>query len=81
MKRITLRAAALILAFGLFCAFAGAGVALAVQTHMVNARSYLESALTELNAAEANKNGHRVNAITYVKDAINEVNLGIQAAQ
>ncbi len=81
MKRLTLRNGMLAAVFAVFFALVGAGTALAVQSHMVNARSYLESALSELNQAEANKNGHRVNAINYVKDAINEVNLGIQAAQ
>jgi hypothetical protein len=76
-----LRLGALALAFALFFAAVGAGTALAVQTHMVNARNYLQSALSELQAAETNKGGHRVNAINYVKDAISEVNLGIQYAQ
>jgi len=75
------RAAVLAAIFALFFAGIGAGTALAVQSHMVNARNYLESALSELNQAESNKGGHRVNAINYTKDAINEVNLGIQYAQ
>jgi len=81
MKRPTLRNTILAATFAVFFALVGAGTALAVQTHMVNAHSYLESALSELNQAQANKNGHRVNAINYVRDAINEVNLGIAAAQ
>jgi len=67
--------------FALFFAAIGAGVTLAAQSHMVNARTYLQDALSELQLAEANKGGHRENAINYVKDAINEVNLGIQYAQ
>ena len=47
---------------------------------MVNARTYLNYALSELEAATANKGGHRVNAINYVRQAIDEVNLGIQYA-
>lgn len=81
MKISRLRLGALALFFALFFAAVGAGVALAAQTHMVNARNYLQSALSELNAAQNNKGGHRVNAINYTKDAINEINLGIQYAK
>jgi hypothetical protein len=81
MLRSKIRMGALALLFALVFAGIGAGTALAVQSHMVNARNYLQSALSELNAANANKGGHRVNAINYVKNAINEVNLGIQYAQ
>lgn len=75
------RLAVLALLFALFFGIVGAGTALAVQNHMVNARNYLNSALSELQAANTNKGGHRVNAINYVRNAINEVNLGIQYAQ
>jgi len=75
------RAAVLAALFALFFAGIGAATALAAQSHMVNARNYLQSALSELNQAETNKGGHRVNAINYTKEAINEVNLGIQYAQ
>jgi hypothetical protein len=67
--------------FALFFAAVGAGITLASQPHMVNARNDLNSALSELNQASSNKGGHRENAIKYVNDAINEVNLGIQYAQ
>lgn len=60
--------------FGVFC-----GAALAVQTHMMNARSDLNSALNQLNAAVPDKAGHRVNAINLVNQAIEQVNLGIAA--
>jgi hypothetical protein len=76
-----LRMGAIAIFFAIFFAAVGAAVALAAQPHMVNARNYLQSALSELQQAENNKGGHRVNAINYVKDAINEVNLGIQYAQ
>jgi hypothetical protein len=76
-----LRLAAFAVIFALCFGALGAGTALAVQSHMVNARNYLNDALTELNAAENNKGGHRVNAINYVKDAIQQVNLGIQYAE
>jgi hypothetical protein len=72
---------ALALVFALFFAALGAGVVLAAQPHMVNARNYLNSALSELEAASTNKGGHRVNAINYTKNAINEVNLGIEYAK
>lgn len=75
------RAALLAVFFALIFAGIGAGVTLAVQSHMVNARNDLQAALNELNQAESNKGGHRVNAINYTKDALNEVNLGIQYAQ
>jgi hypothetical protein len=81
IRSLQFRFGLLALVFALFFAAVGAGTALAVQSHMLNARSYLNSALGELDAATANKGGHRVNAINYVKDAINEVNLGIQYAQ
>jgi hypothetical protein len=58
-----------------------AGVALAVQSHMLAARSALNNALTQLNAAEPDKGGHRVNAINLVNQAIGEVNAGIQAGR
>ncbi|HEY6484802.1 MAG TPA: hypothetical protein VIX83_00265 [Candidatus Cybelea sp.] len=75
------RFAAIVLFCAIFFGVIGAGTALAVQTHMVNAKHDLETALNELNSAQANKSGHRVNAINFVKQAINEVNLGIQAAE
>ncbi len=81
MQISKLHFAGLALVFALFFASIGAGVALAAQPHMVNARSYLNSALKELEAANTNKGGHRVNAINYTRNAINEVNLGIQYAQ
>jgi hypothetical protein len=64
----------------LFGAVVGGVAVAATQVHMQNARGDLQSALAQLNAANADKAGHRVNAINYVKQAINEVNLGIQAA-
>ncbi len=81
MQISKLHFAGLALVFALFFAAIGAGAALATQSHMVNARSYLNSALSQLEAADTNKGGHRVNAINYTKDALNEVNLGIQYAK
>jgi hypothetical protein len=71
----------LALLFALFFAGIGAGIAVAAQGHMLNARNYLNSALDELEAASPDKGGHRVNAINYVKNAISEVNAGIQYAR
>lgn len=81
MFKFNLRSIALTLAFALLFTAIGAGVALAVQSHMENARTNLQSALDELNLASSNKGGHRVNAINYVKEALHEVNLGIEYAQ
>jgi hypothetical protein len=75
-----LRLGALALIFAVFFGFAGAGTVLAQQSRMSQARTYLNYALSQLEAATANKGGHRVNAINLVKQAINEVNLGIQYA-
>lgn len=75
------RAGALLALCALVFMSLGAGLALAAQTHMVNARNDLQAALSQLEQAETNKGGHRVNAINYTKNAINEVNLGIQYAQ
>jgi hypothetical protein len=57
------------------------GVAFAYQSHMFAAKSALNNALSQLNAALPDKGGHRVNAINLVNQAINEVNLGIQAGR
>jgi hypothetical protein len=81
VKISKVRFAALALLFALLFAGIGAGTALAVQTHMVNARMHLQEALSELNLASADKAGHRVNAIDLVNQAIHQVNLGIAAAQ
>jgi hypothetical protein len=81
MQISKLRIGVLGLVFAIFFALVGAGAEAAYQNHMVNARGYLNSALSELNQATANKGGHRANAINFVNEAIHEVNLGIQYAQ
>lgn len=48
------------------------------QPNMVNARSYLESALGNLNRASADKGGYREEAMRLVRAAIAEVNVGIE---
>jgi hypothetical protein len=58
----------------------GAGIALAAQPHMVNARGYLYSALHELQVAVPDKGGYRNGAINSVNNAINQVNAGIHWA-
>jgi hypothetical protein len=81
MQRSKLRSGVFALLFALCFAAIGAGTALATQTYMVNARTDLRSALTNLETANSNKGGHRANAINLVKQALNEVNLGIEYAQ
>ena len=76
-----IRTGAFALLFALVFAAIGAGTALAVQTHMVNARTHLQDALSQLQQAQADKGGHRQNAINLVNQAIEQVNLGIQYAQ
>jgi hypothetical protein len=81
MLRSKVKLGVLAVLFALFFAGIGAGIAVAAQTHMINARNYLNSALNELEAARTDKGGHRNNAINYVKNAISEVNAGIQYAR
>ena len=69
----------LALFFAVFFLGIGAGVALAAQSHMLNARAYLNDALLQLNLAVPDKGGHRVQAMNLVKSAISQVNLGIAA--
>jgi hypothetical protein len=58
-----------------------ATVAAPDQPHMQAALDALNSALQNLDKAEADKGGHRANAIKLVKQAIDEVNAGIAAAE
>lgn len=81
MNLSKVRIGALAVLFAMFFTALGAGTALAVQTHMLNARHDLQNALSELNLATADKGGYRVNAINLVQQAIHQVNLGIQYAQ
>lgn len=80
MSALKPRVSALALVFTIFFAGIGTGLAMAAQSRMVNARTYLRDALNELEAAQENKGGHRANAINFVRQAIDEVNLGIQYA-
>ena len=58
----------------------GAGTAVAIQGHMVNARDMLQQAENELQQAEDDKGGHRGIAMNLTRQAIDQVNLGIQFA-
>jgi len=58
---------------------AGGEAAFAYQGHMYSARQDLVSARTQLNQAEADKDGHRVNAIRLVDEALGQTNAGIMA--
>ena len=81
MQISKMRLAALAIIFAIFFAIVGAFAQAAVQNHMNAARNYLNQALSELQAAEADKGGNRNNAINDVKSAITEVNAGIQYAK
>lgn len=81
MKISKLRIGALAALLALLFTGLGAGAALALQNHMYAAKHSLDSALSELKRAPADKGGHRDNAINDVESAINEVSLGIQAAK
>lgn len=48
------------------------------QPNMVKAREYLQSSLSNLNRASADKGGYREQAMRQVRDAINAVNDGIE---
>lgn len=61
--------------FVLLCTLAG--VAFADQPKMAAARSDLQLARMQLQAAMANKGGHRVKAIGDINAAISEINQGI----
>jgi len=69
------------LAAGLLLGGSVTGIALARQPHMYAARTDLNAALSELNAAAPDKAGHRVNAINLVNHALSDVNLGIHAGR
>ncbi|WP_343571781.1 hypothetical protein [Mycobacterium sp.] len=61
---------------------AGAGVAYAVQPHMVSARDHLKQGLSELQIADPfDSGGHREQAIEMVRLAIDEVDQGIDYAE
>jgi len=77
MKRRLLGFLAVISAAGL--AFAAGTYA--AQPHMDNALAALQTAKSELQAAEANKGGHRVNAMRLIDQAMAEVRAGIAAAR
>jgi len=62
--------------------FAGAGVAYAIQPHMVSAKDHLNQSLADLqNADPGDTGGHREQAIEMVRVAIDEVTQGIDYAE
>jgi hypothetical protein len=67
------------IAGGVLLGAASAGIAFAVQGHMLNARADLYAAHHQLEVAVADKAGHRVTAMNLIMEAISEVNAGIQA--
>ena len=79
MRSVNLSLRAIALWFAIFFVGIGTGVAIGAQGHMLNARSYLNDAIVQLDLAIADKAGHRAQAIQYTKDAINQINLGIAA--
>ena len=79
MRVSKLRLAIAGVAVAAICGAAGAGTALAVQTHMFNANGDLQAARSQLQQAVPDKGGHRDAAIGLITQAINQVNLGIQA--
>lgn len=79
MRRKGFRLGALLFVFGMLFGIVCGGTAVAVQTHMLNARADLNSALVQLNAAVPDKAGHRVSAVNLVNQAIAQINLGIAA--
>ena len=61
---------------------AGAGVAYAIQPHMVSAKDHLNQSLNELQIADpGDSGGHREQAIQMVHLAIDEVTAGIDYAE
>ena len=61
---------------------AGAGVAYAVQPHMISAKDHLNQGLSDLQAADpGDSGGHLEQAIEMVRLAINEVDQGIDYAE
>ena len=80
MRRKASRFSILAFVFAMLLGAVVGGVAVAAtQVHMNNALKDLESALNQLNIAQADKAGHRQQAIKLVNEAIGEVNLGISA--
>jgi hypothetical protein len=61
---------------------AGAGVAYAVQPHMISAKDHLNQGLSDLQTADPfDSGGHREQAIEFARLAINEVDQGINFAE
>ena len=81
MRQLSSKIAILTFVLGILIGGVCGGVAVASQTHMQNALSYLNSARNELEAAQPDKGGHRTNAINLVNQAMQQVHEGIQYAR
>ena len=80
ISKLQLAVAGVITAAGF--SLAGAGVAYAIQPHMISARDHLNQSMAELqNADPGDSGGHREQAIEMVQLAINQVNEGIDYAE
>ena len=80
ISKLQLAVAGVITAAGF--SLAGAGVAYAIQPHMISARDHLNQSLSDLqNADSGDSGGHREQAIEMVRVAIDEVNQGIDYAE
>ena len=80
ISKVRLAVAGVITAAGF--SIVGAGVAYAVQPHMVSAKDHLSKGLADLqNADPGDSGGHREQAIEMVRIAINEIDQGIDYAE
>ena len=80
ISKLRLAVAGVITAAGF--SLAGAGVAYAIQPHMISARDHLNQSLSDLqNADPGDTGGHREQAIEMVQLAINQVTEGIDFAE
>jgi hypothetical protein len=80
ISKLRLAVGGVIIAAGF--SLAGAGVAYAIQPHMISAKDHLNQSLSDLQTADPfDSGGHREQAIEMVKLAIDEVTQGIDYAE
>jgi hypothetical protein len=80
ISKLRLAVAGVITAAGF--SLAGAGVAYAIEPHMISAKDHLSQGLADLQAADPfDSGGHREQAIEMARMAIDEVNAGIDYAE
>ena len=80
ISKLRLAVAGVITAAGF--SLAGAGVAYAIQPHMISARDHLNQSLSDLQIADpGDSGGHREQAIEMVRLAIDQVTEGIDYAE